>query len=84
MLIKSILSTAITIYIFLIIAGAVMTWIPNRTRSVEKIQTVLDEIVAPVINLFRRFIPVVYGLDFSSMAAILALHFLRDLVNRIL
>ena len=50
----------------------------------EDIAAVLDSICAPWLNLFRRFIPPMGGVDFSPVVAIIALQILQRLILQLL
>lgn len=51
---------------------------------VQDIAAVLDTIVGPYLNLFRRFIPPMGGMDFSPVVAVIALSVIERLVIGIL
>jgi YggT family protein len=61
-------------YIILIIAYTLMSWFPMR-GSLYDVYRVLGSVVEPYVSVFRRFIPLVGGLDFSPWAAILVVEF---------
>lgn len=62
-------------YGFLIIAYVLMSWLPMNGGVVTDIYQVLATLVEPYLNLFRRFIPPMGGMDFSPIVAILVLQF---------
>lgn len=58
-----------------------MTWFPRREGSLlADVNAVLEQLVGPYLNFFRRFIPAMGGIDFSPVIAILAL----SLIERVL
>ena len=62
-----------------------LTWIPMRRGGLmEDIAAVLDSICGPWLNLFRRFIPPMGGVDFSPVVAIIALQILQRLILQLL
>ena len=62
-----------------------MTWIPMREGGLmQDIAAVLDTIVGPYLNLFRRYIPPMGGMDFSPVVAVIALSVIERLVIGIL
>lgn len=71
----SLVLTAIQLYQGLIIAAALMTWIPSLYHS--SVGRFLRKVTDPVLNLFD-FIPVVYNVRLNAIAAI----FFLDLVQR--
>jgi YggT family protein len=78
--------TLITIYIWLLIAQAILSWlvgfgIINRyNRAVATIGDFLWRITEPVLRPIRRFIPDLGGIDISPVILILLLWFVRDLM----
>ena len=59
---------------WLVIIWCFMSWFPLREGSlVYDIAVVIDRIVSPYMNLFRRFIPPMGGLDFSPVIALFVL-----------
>ena len=46
----------------------------------QDIAAVLDSVCGPWLNLFRRFIPPMGGIDFSPVVAIIALQLVQKLV----
>jgi YggT family protein len=79
-------STVISIYIWLLIAQAVLSWlvafgIVNRyNRVVSTIGDFLWRITEPVLRPIRRVIPDLGGIDVSPVILILLLWFVRDLM----
>lgn len=65
----------------LIVVYCLMTWFPRREGSLlADVNAVLEQLVGPYLNFFRRFIPAMGGIDFSPVIAILAL----SLIERVL
>ena len=72
-------------YSFLVLAYCLLSWIPLRQGGLlQDIGVVLDRIVGPYLNFFRRFIPPMGGIDFSPVIAIIALNLIERLVINIL
>jgi len=82
----SLVSTVISIYVWLLIAQAVLSWlvafgIVNRyNRVVATIGDFLWRITEPLLRPIRRVIPDLGGIDISPVILILLLWFLRDLM----
>ena len=80
------LNTVITIYIWLLIAQAVLSWlvafgVVNRyNRVVATIGDFLWRITEPLLRPIRRVLPDLGGIDISPVILILLLWFLRDLM----
>ena len=79
-------NTLITIFIWLLIAQAILSWlvafgIVNRyNRVVATIGDFLWRITEPLLRPIRRVIPDLGGIDISPVILILLLWFLRDLM----
>ena len=76
----------IRIYIWLLIAQAILSWllasgVVNRyNRGVAVIGDFLYRITEPALRPIRRVIPAFGGIDISPVILILLLYFLRDLL----
>ena len=82
----NLISTLITIYIWLLIAQAVLSWllafgVVNRyNRVVASVNDFLWRITEPVLRPIRSVLPDLGGIDISPVILILVLYFLRDLM----
>jgi YggT family protein len=82
----NLISTVINIYIFLLIASAIMSWlvafnvIDFRNQFVRQIGQFLYNITEPPLRPIRRIIPNLGGIDISPMVLILILIFVQDLL----
>jgi YggT family protein len=78
--------TIITIFIWLLIAQAILSWlvafgIVNRyNRVVTTIGDFLWRVTEPLLRPIRRILPDLGGIDISPIILILVLWFLRDLM----
>lgn len=76
-----IVDSLINFYNILIIVYCLLTWIPmNPNGLLADIGAVLDGIVGPYLNFFRRIMPPMGGIDFSPVIAVLALTFIERLL----
>lgn len=76
-----IVDSFINFYNILIIVYCLLTWIPmNPNGLLADIGAVLDGIVGPYLNFFRRIMPPMGGIDFSPVIAVLALTFIERLL----
>src|SRR5579863_5591560 len=81
------IDSLITIYIWLLIAQAVLSWllafgVINRyNRSVSVIGDFLYRVTEPALRPIRSMLPNFGGLDISPVILILILYFLRILIN---
>jgi YggT family protein len=82
----NLVSTVISIYIWLLIAQAVLSWlvafgIVNRhNRVVATIGDFLWRVTEPLLRPLRRVLPDLGGIDISPVILILLLWFLRNLM----
>ncbi|MCB1833656.1 MAG: YggT family protein [Geminicoccaceae bacterium] len=80
--------TVISIYIWLLIASVVLTWlvafnvVNTGNRIVYQIGEFLHRITEPALRPIRNFLPSMGGLDISPVVLILGLHFLQTLLVR--
>ena len=80
------IDTLITIYIWLLVAQAVLSWllafgVVNRhNRAVAVIGDFLYRVTEPALRPIRRVVPSFGGIDISPVILILLLWFLRDLM----
>ena len=83
-------NTVIDLYIFVIIAWIVMSWlialnvVNTSNPLVGQVELALDALTAPVLRPIRRVIPVIGGFDFSALVLVILLGFIQRLVNNLL
>ncbi len=76
----SVLDKLINFYEVLIIVYCLFTWFPRTAGSLaDDIFSVLETVCSPWLNLFRRIIPPMGGMDFSPVIAVIALNLLERL-----
>jgi len=81
------INTIITIYIWLLITQAILSWllafgVVNRyNRTVAVIGDFLYRITEPALRPIRSMLPNFGGIDISPVILILLLYFLRILIN---
>ncbi len=86
----NLIETVLTLYIWLLIAAVVLSWliafgvVNTGNRFVYQLRGFLTQITEPALRPFRNIIPTFGGIDISPVFVILALYFLRDLVNEYL
>ena len=72
-------------YDVLIIIWCLLSWFPRKPGGlVDDISQAIGTLVCPYLNLFRRFIPAVGGIDFSPIIAIVVLEAAERLLVNIL
>ena len=83
------LDSVITIYLWVIIINAILSWLVafnilnTHNRFVFSILDTTYKLTDPVLNQIRRFIPTFGSIDISPLILILALMFLRNIVFEI-
>lgn len=83
------LNTVITLYIWLLVAAAVLSWlvafnvINTHNRFVYMVGDFLYRITEPALRPIRRVLPTMGGIDLSPMVLILLLLFLQQVLARL-
>jgi YggT family protein len=83
------LDSVITIYLWVIIVNAVLSWLVafnilnTQNRFVFSILDATYKLTDPILNKIRKFVPTFGSIDISPIILILALMFLRNLVFEI-
>lgn len=79
-------SQIITIYVWILIIGAVLSWliafnvVNTQNKLVYTVMDVIYRLTEPALAPIRRFLPNLGGIDISPVVLILALFFLRNLL----
>ena len=82
----SLLATVIQIYIYILIASAVLSWliafnvVNMRNQFVAMLAEALWRLTEPALRPIRRFLPNLGGLDLSPVVLILLLIFVQNLL----
>lgn len=85
----SILHIAIHLYIWVVIAAAIMSWliafgvVNTYNRVVYVINDFLYRVTEPALRPLRRFIPNLGGIDITPVVLILLLYFIEMVLERI-
>ena len=83
------LDSIITIYLWIIIINAVLSWLVafnilnTQNRFVFSVLDATYKMTNPALNKIRRFIPTFGSLDISPVILILLLMFLRNVIFEI-
>ena len=83
------LDSVITIYLWIIIINALLSWLVafnilnTQNRFVHSVLEVTYKLTDPALNRIRRFLPTFGSIDISPIILILALMFLRNIVFEI-
>ena len=84
------LDNIITIYLWIIIINAILSWLVafnilnTQNRFVFSVLDVTYKLTDPALSRIRRFMPTFGSIDISPVVLILILMFLRNLVFEIL
>jgi len=83
------LDSIITIYLWIIIINAILSWLVafnilnTQNRFVFSVLDATYKLTDPALNRIRRFIPTFGSIDISPVILILILMFLRNLIFEI-
>jgi YggT family protein len=83
------LDSLITIYLWVIIINALLSWLVafnilnTQNRFVFSVLDITYKLTDPILNKIRRFIPTFGSIDISPIILILGMMFLRNLVFEI-
>jgi len=78
------------IYLWLIIASIIMSWLllfgvlNSRNRLVHKVWELLARVTEPPMQKLRRFIPPVGNIDFTPMVVIFGIYLLQNFLHGML
>ena len=80
------LDSVITIYLWIIIINAILSWLVafnvlnTQNRFVFSVLDVTYKLTDPALNKIRRFIPTFGSIDISPIILIFFLYFIRNLM----
>jgi len=83
------LDTIITIYLWVIIINAILSWLVafnilnTQNRFVFSVLDATYKMTDPALNKIRRFLPTFGSIDLSPVVLILLLMFLRNIIFEI-
>ncbi|MBO1308266.1 YggT family protein [Enterococcus sp. 669A] len=72
----------VNLYTVLLVVYALLSWFPGAYESA--LGRLLGKICEPFLDLFRRLPLQFGGIDFSVMAAIIALNFIVRILNQVI
>ena len=84
------LDNIITIYLWIIIINAILSWLVafnvlnTQNRFVFSVLDATYKLTDPALNKIRRFVPTFGSIDISPVILILILMFLRNIIFEIL
>ena len=83
------LDSVITIYLWVIIINAGISWLiafsvlNTQNRFVYSVLEFTYKLTDPLLNYIRRFLPNLGSIDISPVVLILLIYFVRDLIRNI-
>ena len=77
MTIMSLLSLALSAFTLLLLARAVLSWLPNKTGALGSFNDFVVTLTEPVLAPVRRHVPPVGGFDISFLVVIVAIMVVR-------
>ena len=81
----NLISALVNFYEWLVFMWCLMWWFGvGEGCLMYDVAVVIDRIVSPYMNLFRRFIPPLGGMDFSPIVGLFVLSFGERLIFRLL
>lgn len=86
----AVLSSIIGIYTWVVIASVILSWlatfniINSRNNFVMMLREFLYRTTEPVLNIIRRFLPIIGGFDLSPLVLIIFLWFLQAILGRLI
>jgi len=87
--ILEIIEIALNLYVWILIIGAVMSWlvafgvINMHNRVVQSISDVIFRLTEPALRPIRRVVPTVGGLDLSPLILIFLIMFLQRFLSHL-
>ncbi|UTR10396.1 YggT family protein [Evansella sp. LMS18] len=76
----NVVSTAFTIYYFMMFVYIISSWIPAMRES--KFVQMIAQLVEPYLNIFRKIIPPLGMIDISPLIGIILFRFISDFALR--
>lgn len=83
MFLLKVINNIFSFYSILIVLRIFMSWIPN-INWYQQPAKFIREVTDIYLDIFRRFIPPIGGLDFSPIIAIIVLNLLQGVITGIL
>ena len=84
-----IIDIALQMYVYVVIAAAILSWlvtfnvVNTRNQVVYQIGNALYRLTEPALRPIRRFLPNLGGIDLSPVVLLLLIYFLQMLVRNI-
>ena len=85
-----ILTFALDLYLYVVIASVVISWliafdvVNTRNEQAARLVALLDRATDPVYRRLRKFIPPLGGMDLSPLVVIMGIYLLQNIIMRTL
>ncbi len=89
-LIAQLLITALDIYIYIIIANVIISWlivfdvVNIRNPKAANLICLLEKVTDPVYKPLRKYIPPIGGIDLTPIIIIFGIYLLQNIILRLL
>ncbi len=78
----ALLSLLLSLFTLILLARAVLSWIPNQSGVIASLNDFVVAVTEPVLAPVRRRIPPVGGFDVSFLVVIIAIYVVRAVFLR--
>lgn len=75
------ISFALTLFTFILLARAILSWFPQPTGPIASISQFAFTVTEPVVAPVRRILPPMGGLDLSVFVVFIGIYVLRMLLG---
>ena len=72
--------TALMIYVYILVATALLSWFPSNGGPLDSVKRALHLITEPVVGPVRKALPSTGGIDFSVMLVTIVLLFIARMI----
>jgi len=79
----ALLSLLLSLFSLMLLARAVLSWVPNKTGALASLDDFVFTVTEPVLAPVRRVIPPVGGFDVSFLVVILGIYIVRVVFLRV-
>ena len=87
LIVLSLLNIILRLYTFVIIGSAILSWlvvfdvVNYRNRFVYQFSRFLDALTDPLLKPIRKVIPLIGGVDLSTVVLLLVIWFIQQVLN---
>jgi len=87
--IVGLINGVLNLILLVIFVQAILSWlvafdvIKTRNRNFWQLMDVLDRLTTPLLRPFRRFVPLLGGVDVSPLLLLLSIRLIQIILNRL-